>query len=44
MSHYNDWETKDGIKRIKDCGNRRELCKRMRRVKRWKGVRFEILI
>ena len=44
MSHYKDWETKDSISRVKDCGNRRESCKRMRRMKRWKGVRFEKVV
>ena len=45
VSHYNDWETVEGVSCVRDCGCGRKYCMRMRRVKRRKeelfGKRFE---
>ena len=30
-----------GVRRVQECSSRRKSCKRMRRVKRRKGARFE---
>ena len=40
MSHYNDWETTEGISGVINCGTRRKFCMRMKRVKSRKGEPF----
>ena len=40
MSHYNDWETAEGISSVRDCDSWRKSCMRMRRAQRGMGEPF----
>ena len=40
VSHYNDWETVEGVSSVRNCGSWRKYCMRMRRLKRRKGESF----
>ena len=40
MSHYNDWETVEGVSCVRNCGYQRKYYMSMRPVKCWKEELF----